>query len=198
MISLVITTLASYNSPAPRSLGLMPADGGGSFAVAAVSRASVDRIPWLAPLWAAGVILMSLRLAVGWLGARRLVRLAGPPLPAAVTVPQEAPPAPPKAPAAPAKPSVPDREHDRRIDYANQRYGEGATPGSQTERGRLYVRYGPPDEITVHGGYERWFYRRIAGVGNNVSFEFGLDRKPSTVQGDPEHRTSKARTRACP
>ena len=46
-----------------------------------VSGTGVDWMPWLAPLWAAGVMLMSFRLAVGWLGARRLVRLAGPPLP---------------------------------------------------------------------------------------------------------------------
>jgi GWxTD domain-containing protein len=77
-------------------------------------------------------------------------------------------------------------EHYRRISYANQRYGEASTPGWRTERGRLYISYGPPDEITVLGGYEKWFYRRLAGVGNNVSFEFGLDRKPSESQAQQE------------
>lgn len=120
-------------------------------------------------------------------------------LAAAVVVPQEAPPAPPKPPAAaaaaapsaaPAKPAA-DNEHDRRIQYANERFGEGATPGSRTERGRLYVRFGPPDEIIVHDGYEKWFYKHLEGIGNNVSVEFGLDRKP-TAESKAQQEAARA------
>ncbi|MBI4877522.1 MAG: M48 family metalloprotease [Acidobacteria bacterium] len=65
VVSLGITVALCYETPLP---GLAP--GG------------LDWIPWLAPVWAAGVLAMSLRLAVAWAGSRRLVRLAGPPLPA--------------------------------------------------------------------------------------------------------------------
>lgn len=34
-----------------------------------------------------------------------------------------------------------------RLDYANSHFKEMLLPGSKTERGRLYILYGPPDEI---------------------------------------------------
>jgi hypothetical protein len=57
----------------------------------------------------------------------------------------------------------------------------GDTPGWRTERGRLYIQYGPPDEIEDHprAQYQRWFYREIKGVGQNVSFEFGKRPTPT-------------------
>src|SRR5208283_3197607 len=81
-------------------------------------------------------------------------------------------------------------EHYRRIAYANDHYGSGI-PGWKTDRGRIYIMYGPPDEIDSHpsgGTYERpmeegggetstypfedWRYRYIEGIGNNVNIEF--------------------------
>ena len=81
-------------------------------------------------------------------------------------------------------------EHYRRIAYANEHYGSGI-PGWKTDRGRIYIMYGPPDEIESHpsgGTYERpieegggetstypfedWRYRYIEGIGNNVNIEF--------------------------
>jgi len=81
-------------------------------------------------------------------------------------------------------------EHYRRIAYANDHYGSGI-PGWKTDRGRIYIIYGPPDEIESHpsgGTYERpmeegggetstypfedWRYRYIEGIGNNVIIEF--------------------------
>jgi GWxTD domain-containing protein len=81
-------------------------------------------------------------------------------------------------------------EHYRRIAYANDHYASGI-PGWKTDRGRIYIKYGPPDEIEAHpsgGTYERpmeegggetstypfedWRYRYIEGVGNNVIIEF--------------------------
>ena len=38
-------------------------------------------------------------------------------------------------------------EHYRRIAYANDRFSSGI-PGWKTDRGRMYIMYGPPDEIT--------------------------------------------------
>jgi len=83
-------------------------------------------------------------------------------------------------------------EHYRRIAYANEHYTDNhGLPGWKTDRGRIYIVYGPPDEINSHptgGAYERpaeqgggatstvpfeqWTYRHIEGVGDNVTIEF--------------------------
>src|SRR3984885_10717279 len=81
-------------------------------------------------------------------------------------------------------------EHYRRIAYANEHYASGI-PGWRTDRGRIYIMWGPPDEIDSHptgGTYERpadqgggetstypfedWRYRYLEGMGNNVELEF--------------------------
>src|SRR5947199_10556445 len=81
-------------------------------------------------------------------------------------------------------------EHYRRIAYANERYASGI-PGWKTDRGRMYVMYGKPDEIESHpsgGNYQRpqeegggststfpfevWRYRYLEGIGTNVIIEF--------------------------
>jgi GWxTD domain-containing protein len=81
-------------------------------------------------------------------------------------------------------------EHYRRIAYANEHYASGI-PGWKTDRGRIYITYGPADEIEDHssgGSYERppeegggetstfpfqqWRYRYIEGVGTNIIIEF--------------------------
>ena len=91
-------------------------------------------------------------------------------------------------------PSSPENEfkeeYYRRIAYANEHYASGF-PGWKTDRGRVYIMYGPPDEIDSHpsgGSYNRpysegggetstypfedWRYRYIDGIGNNVILEF--------------------------
>ena len=81
-------------------------------------------------------------------------------------------------------------EHYRRIAYANEHFASGI-PGWKTDRGRIYITFGPPDEIEDHssgGFYERppeegggetstfpfqqWRYRYIEGIGNNIIIEF--------------------------
>src|SRR5690242_14617544 len=81
-------------------------------------------------------------------------------------------------------------EHYRRIAYANERYASGI-PGWKTDRGRIYITFGPPDEIESHpsgGTYERppeegggttstfpfeqWRYRYIEDIGNDIIIEF--------------------------
>src|SRR5580658_3577244 len=81
-------------------------------------------------------------------------------------------------------------EHYRRIAYANDRFASGI-PGWKTDRGRIYIEYGPADEVDSHpsgGAYERpieegggststypfeqWRYRYIEGVGTNIILEF--------------------------
>jgi GWxTD domain-containing protein len=81
-------------------------------------------------------------------------------------------------------------EYYRRIAYTNEHYASGI-PGWKTDRGRIYIMYGPPDEVDSHpsggtydrppeegGGststypFETWRYRYIDGIGNNVELEF--------------------------
>ena len=81
-------------------------------------------------------------------------------------------------------------EHYRRIAYANEHFAAGI-PGWKTDRGRIYIMYGPPDENDSHpsgGSYERpidegggetstfpfedWRYRYIEGIGQEVIIEF--------------------------
>jgi len=81
-------------------------------------------------------------------------------------------------------------EHYRRIAYANEHFAAGI-PGWKTDRGRMYIMYGPADEITSHpagGTYDRpidegggttstfpfedWRYRYIEGVGQEIIIEF--------------------------
>ena len=81
-------------------------------------------------------------------------------------------------------------EHYRRIAYTNDHYASGI-PGWKTDRGRIYIIYGPPDEIESHpsgGTYERpmeegggetstypfeqWRYRYLEGIGTNIIIEF--------------------------
>ena len=81
-------------------------------------------------------------------------------------------------------------EHYRRIAYANERFSSGK-PGWRTDRGRIYIAWGPPDEIESHpsggayyrpieegGGststyaFEIWRYRYLEGVGQEVILEF--------------------------
>ena len=88
-------------------------------------------------------------------------------------------------------------EFYRRIAYANEHFSSGI-PGWRTDRGHIYIMYGPPDDIESHpsGGtyvanpnelpymgpdasntmttypFERWTYHYIPGIGENVELEF--------------------------
>jgi GWxTD domain-containing protein len=83
-------------------------------------------------------------------------------------------------------------EYYRRIAYTNEHFATGR-PGWKTDRGYMYIAYGPPDEIadTRYGaapgphvpyGIEVWTYRHVNGVGDNLSVTF-MDR---TGTGDYE------------
>ena len=91
-------------------------------------------------------------------------------------------------------PDLPDNdfkeEHYRRIAYANEHFASGI-PGWKTDRGRMYIIWGPADEVDSHpaggtydrpmeegGGttstypWEKWRYRYLEGIGENIELEF--------------------------
>src|SRR6516165_6981229 len=93
-----------------------------------------------------------------------------------------------------SNPDLPDNdfkeEHYRRIAYANEHFASGI-PGWKTDRGRIYIIWGPADEVDSHptgGTYDRpfdegggststypwelWRYRYLEGLGNNIELEF--------------------------
>ncbi len=93
-----------------------------------------------------------------------------------------------------SNPDLPDNdfkeEHYRRIAYANEHYASGI-PGWKTDRGRMYIMWGPADEVESHptgGTYDRpmeegggststypwetWRWRYLEGIGENVIIEF--------------------------
>lgn len=63
------------------------------------------------------------------------------------------------------------REHYERIVIANGKFSDHV-PGWKTDRGRVYVTFGPPDSIESHQSKEVWHYRHLDGVGENVELEF--------------------------
>jgi GWxTD domain-containing protein len=93
-----------------------------------------------------------------------------------------------------SNPDLPDNdfkeEHYRRIAYTNEHYASGI-PGWKTDRGRMYIMWGPADEVDSHpsgGTYDRpmeegggstttypwetWRWRYLEGIGENVILEF--------------------------
>src|SRR5271165_3329852 len=93
-----------------------------------------------------------------------------------------------------SNPDLPDNdfkeEHYRRIAYTNEHFASGI-PGWKTDRGRMYIMWGPADEIDSHpsgGTYDRpmeegggstttypwetWRWRYLEGIGENIILEF--------------------------
>jgi GWxTD domain-containing protein len=93
-----------------------------------------------------------------------------------------------------SNPDLPDNdfkeEHYRRIAYANEHFASGI-PGWKTDRGRMYIMWGPADEVDSHpsgGTYDRpmeegggststypwetWRWRYLEGIGENIILEF--------------------------
>ena len=68
-------------------------------------------------------------------------------------------------------------EHYRRLAYANEHFTP-TYPGWRTDRGHIYIQFGPPDELEKHPATasapaeEDWRYRWIDGVGQNVVVRF--------------------------
>jgi GWxTD domain-containing protein len=71
------------------------------------------------------------------------------------------------------------REHYRRIAYTNENFAS-SVPGWKTDRGRIYITYGPPDakksQASTFGPHtsvtEQWLYYYLDGVRKNVWIDF--------------------------
>lgn len=93
-------------------------------------------------------------------------------------------------------------EFEKRLAYVNKKFSAGNTPGWKTDRGKIYLRYGPPTSIEYHPSgdviqkhtrgnasdpgikqdamklnsfsypFEEWWYNSIPGVGNDIRLEF--------------------------
>jgi GWxTD domain-containing protein len=100
-------------------------------------------------------------------------------------------------------------EHYRRIVYANEHFGT-AVPGWKSDRGRMYVRFGPADEVESYSTrtqdktpgvdpssypLEVWHYRYLEGIGEDVVLEFvdsckcGEYKMPTTLARENDVRT---------
>jgi GWxTD domain-containing protein len=59
------------------------------------------------------------------------------------------------------------KEHYRRIAYANKHFAGSGDDGWRTDRGHMYIVYGPPDEIEYHAEkpypFEVWRYYHVDG-----------------------------------
>jgi GWxTD domain-containing protein len=63
-------------------------------------------------------------------------------------------------------------EHYARMTYANEHFASRSAAGWQTDRGRIYIMYGKPDETEIHSqpAVEFWLYHLIEGIGANLLF----------------------------
>lgn len=106
-------------------------------------------------------------------------------------------------------------EYYRRVAYANQNFGAGMA-GWLTDRGRIYVLYGPPNRRDAHpmggrydkpanqGGntittypFEIWEYDYIPGIGQDLTIEF-VDRTGGglyIMETDPNTKDAFFRSR---
>ncbi len=85
-------------------------------------------------------------------------------------------------------------EHYRRIVYANEHFHAGID-GWKSDRGMIYIKFGPPDRKETYPGggpyarerkegggmtavfpFERWEYRNLPGIGDDVVLEFVDDK----------------------
>lgn len=86
-------------------------------------------------------------------------------------------------------PSTKENEYRRvyyaRIAHANENFSFNYVPGWKSDRGRIYITYGKPDEVEQFPSGERWLYKNIQNLGNTVRFEF-VD-----LNGSGEYRLQK-------
>lgn len=72
-------------------------------------------------------------------------------------------------------PDTPENEFKdmylRRYEYANEHFRYGPILGSRTDRGRIFILYGPPDEIREEPVFQELSWQEITAIGPN-SYQF--------------------------
>ena len=63
-------------------------------------------------------------------------------------------------------------EHYARIAHANENFGFADVAGWRTDRGRIYITYGKPDQVQKTSSSEVWIYNRLPVAGSGLKFEF--------------------------
>ncbi|MFI5171392.1 MAG: GWxTD domain-containing protein, partial [Chitinophagales bacterium] len=82
------------------------------------------------------------------------------------------------------------------VKSANQSFGTPSKPGYKTDRGRVYLQYGPPYDVVTSVNeagaypYEIWFYTQLPDRQTNVGFAF---YEPTMVSNDYQLMHSNAR-----
>jgi GWxTD domain-containing protein len=80
-------------------------------------------------------------------------------------------------------------EHYRRLAYANQHFASG-DPGWKSDRGHVYIMYGPPDSIDAHLSgangeaqpFEVWHYDKLRPQAPKDETESAQDSEASTIR----------------
>jgi GWxTD domain-containing protein len=95
-------------------------------------------------------------------------------------------------------PDTPENEFKemylQRYEYANEHFRYGPILGSRTDRGRIYIIFGPPDEIREEPVFQELSWQDQVAIGDN-SYQFSQARvKAYEIWNYYESATDKVRT----
>ena len=94
-----------------------------------------------------------------------------------------------------SKTNVFKEEHYRRLAFANEHFA-ASVPGWRTDRGRIYVIYGPPDSVTIGirpadgVPVQEWHYKHMKGGDDDVTLNFADECRCGHfyLQNEPPNR----------
>jgi chemotaxis protein histidine kinase CheA len=100
-----------------------------------------------------------------------------------------------KGPGLRSSPSAIEAERDRRTKYANDKWAK--LGGAASDKGKAYIKYGPPDEIrTETGGGETWLYRNEAKDRVRLEIKFDANGRLALHSwGEPDRAENERRTK---
>ncbi|RKX71793.1 hypothetical protein DRP53_00355 [candidate division WOR-3 bacterium] len=75
------------------------------------------------------------------------------------------------------------QNYQRRVSYANEHFQAGTKAGWKTDRGRIYIKYGPPDETV-----SKTFEEKLKPIQHWVYYASGLHFIFMDLYGDGDYR----------